>query len=278
MSILSSIGRIATEFSPEVNGKPAWACVIIKHNNPCGVALSSKSMTDAFQAALDADPLSAFGGVVAYNHPVDEATAGIMKDVFLEVIIAPGFSEEAMTVLTGKKNLRLVKRPLPDTSKQTGFDLRQVDEHLFLAQINDPGKEIRIDRLAELNALSQAAGKPVSAQQLSDLVFAWKVAKHVKSNAIVLAKDGRTVGIGGGQTSRIGALENALRTACDEAKDAVMASDGFFPQVDNIHAAAQARIAAIIQPGGSIKDKDVIALAEESNIAMLMTGVREFRH
>jgi len=264
--------NIVTEF----NEQPA--CAIIKHNNPCGVALSVRSLADAYKIAFDVDPLSAFGGVVAFNQTVDEKTAEQLKDVFLEVVLAPDFALGALEILKTKKNLRLVKRPLPDKSKVSGFELKQVSEDLYLVQTNEPGKEIRIDAMAEQETLSIVTETKPTEEQLRDLVFAWKVVKHVKSNAIVLAHEGRTVGIGGGQTSRIGALENALKIACDQAKDAVMASDGFLPQEDNIHAAAQARVAAIIQPGGSIKDKDVIALANKNNIAMILTGVREFKH
>lgn len=264
--------NIVTEFSEQP------ACVIIKHNNPCGVALSSKSLFDAYKMAFDVDPLSAFGGVVAFNQTVDEKTAEQMKEVFLEVIIAPDFAPGALDVLKAKKNLRLVKRPLPDKTRLTGFELKQVTEDLYLVQTNAPDKEIRIDALAEQEILSVVTETKPTPEQLRDLVFAWKVVKHVKSNAIVLAHEGRTVGIGGGQTSRIGALENALKIACDQSTNAVMASDGFLPQEDNIHAAVQARLSAIIQPGGSIKDPDVIALANQNNIAMVMTGVREFKH
>jgi phosphoribosylaminoimidazolecarboxamide formyltransferase/IMP cyclohydrolase len=248
------------------------ACVIVKHNNPCGVATSPISIRDAFQRALDTDPLSAFGGVVAFNQSVDEATAKTMKDIFLEVIIAPDFDEEAFDVLSAKKNLRLIKRPLPEQLEHP-LELKQVTGSLFLAQAVDLQKQAQAERNMQI-----VTEKKPSETQIEDMTFAWKVVKHVKSNAIVLVKDGKTVGIGGGQTSRIGALEHALKTACDEAKDAVMASDGFLPHEDNIYAAAQARVGAIIQPGGSIKDKDVIQLANQYDIPMITTGVREFRH
>lgn len=258
--------NIATEFTENP------ACVIVKHNNPCGVAMSTRSVEDAFQRALDTDPLSAFGGVVAFNQPVTEEAAKHMKDIFLEVIIAPDFDSAAFDLLSTKKNLRLVKRELPEfKSGQT--DYKQVAEDLFLVQSVDEKKMNQADQLFKV-----ATDKKPSETQIEDMVFAWKIVKHVKSNAIVLAKAGKTVGIGGGQTSRIGALENALKLACDEAKDAVLASDGFLPHEDNIYAAAQARVGAIIQPGGSVKDPEVIKLANQYNIAMITTGIREFRH
>ncbi len=258
--------NIATEFSENA------ACVIVKHNNPCGVAISTQSVQDAFQRALDTDPLSAFGGVVAFNRPVSAEAAKHMKDIFLEVIIAPDFEPEAFEILSAKKNLRLVKRELP-VVKPGQLEYKQVADDLFLLQGVDEKK------MGEQGqSFKVATDKKPSDAQLEDMVFAWKVVKHVKSNAIVLAKEGKTVGIGGGQTSRIGALENALKLACDQAKDAVLASDGFLPHEDNIYAAAQARVGAIIQPGGSVKDPEVIKLANQYNIAMITTGIREFKH
>jgi phosphoribosylaminoimidazolecarboxamide formyltransferase/IMP cyclohydrolase len=257
---------IATEFVEHP------ACVIVKHNNPCGVALSKENQAEAFLRALDTDPLSAFGGVVAFNQPVNVDTAKRMKDIFLEVIIAPDFDKAAFDLLSTKKNLRLVRRqlPIPEAPKP---EYKQVSSNLFLVQCVDESKQQKgMDTFKVATEL-----KPTDAQ-LEDMVFSWKVVKHVKSNAMVLAKGGRTVGIGGGQTSRIGALEGALKLACDEAHDAVLASDGFLPHEDNVHAAAQARVGAIIQPGGSIKDSDVIKLANDYKLSMVTTGIREFRH
>jgi phosphoribosylaminoimidazolecarboxamide formyltransferase/IMP cyclohydrolase len=253
------------------------ACAIIKHNNPCGVALSNVSLFDAYEKAFDCDPLSAFGGVVAFNQPVDAKTAKQMKEVFLEVIIAPDFDPEAIDILSAKKNLRLVKRPINQTHSDNRQEWKQVSEHLFLMQTQPQNatQQIFETQGGTLSWMTQTKPTP---QQIEDMRFAWKVVKHVKSNGIVLAKNGKTVGIGCGQTSRIGALEIALKQACDEAKDAVMASDGFFPAVDNIHAAVQARVGAIIQPGGSIKDKDVVALANQHQLPMAMTQIREFKH
>jgi len=259
--------NIATEFTENP------ACVIVKHNNPCGVAISTHSQNDAFKRALDTDPLSAFGGVVAFNQPLDAETAKAMKDIFLEVIIAPDFEPEAFETLSVKKNLRLVKRELPQIDPHA-VEFKQVTPELFLLQGVKAGRQGQSGN----QMIQVVTEKKPTDTQMEDMVFAWKIVKHVKSNAIVLAKDGKTVGIGGGQTSRIGALENALKLACDQAKDAVLASDGFLPHEDNIYAAAQARVGAIIQPGGSVKDPDVIQLANKYDIPMVTTGIREFRH
>jgi phosphoribosylaminoimidazolecarboxamide formyltransferase/IMP cyclohydrolase len=258
---------IAVEFADNPS------CVIVKHNNPCGASISTKSQADAFQRALDTDPLSAFGGVVAFNQPLTAETAKRMKDIFLEVIVAPDFEAEAFALLSTKKNLRLVRQRAMPVFKEGTVEFKQVTDKLFLLQSADPQKQQAAEQ-----ALKVVTDKKPNNAQLEDMVFAWKVVKHVKSNAIVLAKKGKTVGIGGGQTSRIAALEHALKLACDEAKDAVMASDGFLPHEDNIYAAAQARVGAIIQPGGSVKDSEVIKLANQYGIAMITTGMREFRH
>ncbi|MGE0199627.1 MAG: bifunctional phosphoribosylaminoimidazolecarboxamide formyltransferase/IMP cyclohydrolase [Candidatus Melainabacteria bacterium] len=254
----------------------APAATVIKHNNPTGAAVA-KTLADAYRLAFDTDPVSAFGGIVAFNRPVDLATARQMKEVFLEVIVAPDFEPDAFEALSAKKNLRLVKRRWLNPADRAGvtpsYDLKQVSADLFLLQAVDATQPL--DVAGRLQVVSET--KP-SETELSDLMFAWKVCKHVKSNAIVLAKNGRTVGIGGGQTSRIAALENALKLANGEAEGAVMASDGFLPHTDNVEAAALANIRAIIQPGGSVKDADVIALANQSHMAMVMTGIREFKH
>lgn len=255
------------------------ACAIIKHNNPCGVALGTTA-AQAYHTAFFADSLSAFGGVVALNKPVTQKAAEQMKDVFLEVIIAPAFEADAIALLQSKKNLRLIEMPFSSAQEDTTplMDIKILDEHHWLIQQKNNHQPVDIDTLLSEGKVQTVTQQKPTPQQLEDMAFAWKVAKHVKSNAIVLAKDGRTVGIGVGQTSRIGALEIALRQACDEAEGAVMASDGFFPATDNIHAAVQARVAAIIQPGGSIKDGEVIAAADQYNLPMVTTGVREFRH
>ncbi|MFH0702258.1 MAG: bifunctional phosphoribosylaminoimidazolecarboxamide formyltransferase/IMP cyclohydrolase [bacterium] len=246
------------------------AC-IIKHNNPCGVALGD-NIFDAYIKAFDCDPISAFGGIIGFNEPVNKEIANHVKEIFFEVIVAPDFTAEALEILKVKKNLRLVKVPINFseyryTQKFTIKDL----PFGVLVQTADKAE------LSKDNFQIVTSVKPTE-KQIEDMIFAWKVAKHVSSNAIVIAKDKQTVGIGVGQTSRIASMEIALAKACDKAKDAVIASDGFFPATDNIYAAAQARISAIIQPGGSIKDKDVTAEAEKYNTSMIFTSIRHFKH
>ncbi|MFA6988659.1 MAG: bifunctional phosphoribosylaminoimidazolecarboxamide formyltransferase/IMP cyclohydrolase [Candidatus Gastranaerophilaceae bacterium] len=247
------------------------AVSIIKHNNPCGVAIG-ENISDAYQKALNCDPISAFGGIIAANEPITSQAAKLMKDIFLEVIIAPDFEPEALEILQQKKNLRLVKvnASLPDYRISQLLDIKELPFGV-LAQTADK-KELDKDFFKVVTT-----HKPTESQ-VEDMIFAWKVAKHMKSNAIVVAKDKKTLGLGSGQTSRIGSMEIALNSACDETTGAVIASDGFFPAVDNIYAAAQARIGAIIQPGGSIKDDEVIAECNKYNIAMITTSIRHFKH
>ena len=247
------------------------AACIIKHNNPCGVA-HGNTITDAYLKAHCGDPISAFGGIIGLNEPVTKEIAEHAVQIFFEVIVAPDFTEEALEILKSKKNLRLVKIPVNlleyrMTQKYTLKDLP------FGTLIQDADKaELTAD-----NFKVTTVQKP-NEKQIEDMIFAWKVVKHVGSNGIVIAKDLRTLGIGMGQTSRIASIEIALKQACDEATEAVMASDGFLPAVDNIYAAVQSRIGAIIQPGGSIKDADIIAEADRYDIAMIMTGLRHFKH
>ena len=192
--------------------------------------------------------------------------------MFLEVVIAPDFTDEAKKLFEAKKNLRVIKINTP-LKNYTEFLAREVKVTPFGVLVQEPdSKQLDADTFKVVTK-----EKPTP-EQVEDMVFAWKVAKHVKSNAIVVAKDFKTLGICGGQTSRIDALEIALNRACDNSKDAVLASDGFFPALDNIHSAAQGRIKAIIQPGGSIKDKEVIAQADKYGMTMITTGVRHFRH
>jgi phosphoribosylaminoimidazolecarboxamide formyltransferase/IMP cyclohydrolase len=276
---MQSAWDIVNEFA-EPAYEASAVCVIIKHNNPCGVALSPRnSVQEAYQLAFDADPLSAFGGIVAFNRPVTADVAEKMKDVFLEVIVAPGFMPDALALLQAKKNLRLVVRPLATAQQalQPTQRLRQLNDDMFLVQVTPSEASIAEAEAASTPGQVVTEAKPTQ-DHWRDMQFGWRVAKHVKSNAMVLVKEGRTVGIGVGQTSRIGALEIALKHASDEAKDAVLASDGFLPQEDNIYAAVQNRVGAIIQPGGSIKDADVVALANQHHLPMVVTGRREFKH
>lgn len=247
------------------------AVAIVKHTTPCGVALG-KDITDAYKKAFDCDPISAFGGIIALTKPVNTEIAKLIHSVFVEVVIAPDFEEEALELLKAKKNIRLIKlkTPLKDYKKLLDDEIKITPFGALVQEANT--KDLDKD---SFKVVTKA--KPTK-EQLEDAIFAWKVVKHAKSNAIVIARDFKTVAIGQGQTNRVGAFEWALDYACDESKEAVAASDGFFPAIDNIQAAAQGRIGLIIQPGGSIKDKEVIAEADKYNIAMITTGIRHFKH
>jgi phosphoribosylaminoimidazolecarboxamide formyltransferase/IMP cyclohydrolase len=255
------------------------AVAIIKHANPCGVAVG-ETLSAAYDLALRCDPVSAFGGIIAVNRALDRATAEKIAALFAEVVIAPSIDEDAAAVFATKKNLRvLTTGGLPDVSA-AGLMLKQVAGG-FLLQDRDSG---RIGE-SELKAVTKRAP---SAAELRDLLFAFRVAKHTKSNAIVYAKDGATVGIGAGQMSRVDSSHIAARKAEDAAQAAglsetltqgsVVASDAFFPFADGLIAAAEAGVTAVIQPGGSIRDPEVIAAADERGLAMVFTGMRHFRH
>lgn len=243
------------------------AC-IIKHTNPCGVAVG-KTHFEAYNKALSCDPISAFGGIVGINGAINKDLAEVITSMFIEVVIATNYTEEAKTILAKKKNIRLIEI---DINKDY-FNKDVIKEVAGGVLIQTADTKMITPK--DFNIVSKR--KPSEAE-LDDLLFAWKICKHVSSNAIVIAKNGKTLGIGCGQTSRIASMEIALRQACDEAKDAVAASDGFFPAIDNIQAAAQSRITAIIQPGGSIKDKDVIKAVDELDLSMICTGNRHFKH
>ncbi|MDP4918810.1 MAG: bifunctional phosphoribosylaminoimidazolecarboxamide formyltransferase/IMP cyclohydrolase, partial [Haliea sp.] len=248
------------------------ACVIVKHANPCGVAVAA-NLLDAYNLAFATDPESAFGGIIAFNRELDAQTAQAIVDrQFVEVIIAPTVSEAALAVIATKNNVRLLA--CGDWAASTpALDYKRVNGGL-LVQDRDLGMVTE----GELRIVSK---QQPTAQQMQDLLFAWKVAKFVKSNAIVYASNGQTVGVGAGQMSRI----NSARIAAIKAEHAglavqgsVMASDAFFPFRDGLDNAGQAGIAAVIQPGGSIRDEEVIAAADEHNMAMVFTGMRHFRH
>jgi phosphoribosylaminoimidazolecarboxamide formyltransferase/IMP cyclohydrolase len=249
------------------------ACVIVKHANPCGVAVA-ESLRAAYERAYATDPTSAFGGIIAFNRPLDAETAGAILDrQFVEVIVAPEIGEAALRVLADKQAVRAlaVGEPAPALGRQ--LDLKRVSGGL-LVQDSDQG----LVPLADLKVVTKR--KPTKAE-LADLLFAWRVVKYVKSNAIVYAKDGCTLGIGAGQMSRVMSVKIAAWKAAEEKleiKGAVMASDAFFPFRDGIDAAATHGIAAIIQPGGSLRDEEVIAAADAHGMAMAFTGMRHFRH
>lgn len=242
--------------------------VAAKHANPCGIG-SAKTISEAFQKAYDADPVSIFGGIVASNREIDKATAEIMSKIFLEVIVAPSFSQEALEILTKKKNLRLLELPEILKSDYTvmkgktvlgGFLVQEMDQKLI-------GEELKV-----------VTERQPSEKEMEDLLFAWKTVKHAKSNGIAIAKDKTSTGVGPGQVSRIWALENAIRQGAERIEGSVMASDAFFPFADCVEAAQKAGITAIIQPGGSIRDQESIDAANKFGIAMVFTGMRHFKH
>ena len=250
----------------------APAAVIIKHTNPCGTA-TAKTITEAYLGALDCDRLSAFGSIVGFNRPVDQALAGtILKEAdFVECIIAPSYDAAALAALTVKKNLRLLElKAFVSPAAGSGCDVKRVAGGILVQDRDLP----RITA-ADLKVVTKV--KPTT-EEIESLLFGWTVVKHVKSNAIVISRGTRTVGVGAGQMSRVDSVMIAARKAGDRAKGATLASDAFFPKADNIDEAAAAGIRAIIQPGGSIKDPDVIAAADRLGIAMVFTGVRHFKH
>jgi phosphoribosylaminoimidazolecarboxamide formyltransferase/IMP cyclohydrolase len=247
------------------------ACVIVKHANPCGVA-EGNGCSDTYEAAYATDPTSAFGGIIAFNQPLDGATAKTILDrQFVEVLIAPDFDDAALAYARKKANVRVLR--IPHGEGRNNFDVKRVGSGLLM-QTSDI-REVTRD---ELKVVTRRAPTPA---ELDDLLFAWRIAKYVKSNAIVYAKDHRSIGIGAGQMSRVVSAKIAALKA-EEAglvvPGSVMASDAFFPFRDGIDAAAAAGIRAVIQPGGSMRDGEVIAAADEHDIAMVFTGIRHFRH
>jgi phosphoribosylaminoimidazolecarboxamide formyltransferase/IMP cyclohydrolase len=242
------------------------AAVIVKHNNPCGVAVAP-TLEEAFRAALASDPVSAFGGVVAFNDEVDGAAAAAMAEVFTEVVVAPGFTPEAMAAFGSRANLRLLRAARPRAGR---LEIRPI-EGGALVQEADP-----VDETAK--AFTVAGRREPTAAQWDDLALAWMVAARVRSNAIVLVSGMATVGIGAGQMSRVDAVDIACRKAGPRSGGSVMASDAFFPFRDGIDRAAEAGILAVIQPGGSVRDAEVLEAAEEHGMAVVLTGTRHFRH
>ncbi|ORT50671.1 phosphoribosylaminoimidazolecarboxamide formyltransferase [Vibrio sp. qd031] len=248
------------------------ACVIVKHANPCGVALG-EDILEAYNRAYQTDPTSAFGGIIAFNRELDAATAtAITERQFVEVIIAPSVSAEAVDIVAAKKNLRLLECG-QWSSKTTGFDVKRVNGGL-LVQDRDQG-------MVDASDLKVVSKRQPTDEELKDALFCWKVAKYVKSNAIVYSKGDMTIGVGAGQMSRVYSAKIAGIKAADEGlqvEGCVMASDAFFPFRDGIDAAAEAGIKCVIQPGGSMRDDEVIAAADEHGMAMIFTGMRHFRH
>ena len=255
---LQAAWDLAQEFDEPV-------CAIIKHTNPCGTA-TGKTLAEAYKKALECDPVSAFGGVIGVNRPVDGAAAEEMAKLFLEVIAAPSFTDDAKAAFAGKKNLRLLE--VPAANEKWAF--KKVSGGLLL-------QDTDIRPLADADLKVVTKRQPTAAEK-SALLFAWKVCKHVKSNAIVYARDGQTVGVGAGQMSRVDSCKLGAMKAQLPLQGTVAASDAFFPFPDGVEEIAKAGATAIIQPGGSVRDQDVIAAADRLGLAMIFTGVRHFRH
>jgi phosphoribosylaminoimidazolecarboxamide formyltransferase/IMP cyclohydrolase len=249
----------------------APAVVVIKHNNPCGVA-QAKTLAEAYELAYECDPMSAFGGVYGFTGKVDAALAERITRNFVEIVLAPEFDDAALEVFKKKKNVRVLKSTV-DTklAKQRDYKLKHLSDYGFLLEVDQ-------DAPVEASTFTCVTEKKPDPALQKDIAFTWSVVKHLTSNAIFVAKDGLSLGFGIGQTSRIASTGIALRQAGEKSKGAVMASEAFLPATDNIEAAAEAGIAVIIQPGGSIKDADVIAACNKAGIAMVFTGQRCFKH
>ncbi|MFH1140421.1 MAG: bifunctional phosphoribosylaminoimidazolecarboxamide formyltransferase/IMP cyclohydrolase, partial [Chloroflexota bacterium] len=265
-------------FNNWVDASAAWAAVqefkepavaVIKHTNPCGLAMH-QDIAEAYRRAYQGDPVSAYGGIVSFNRTVTEEAANALSPIFYEVVIAPDFQDEALAVLKRKRDLRVLAVPEVQRQPGTRLEVRQVVGGLL---VQTP------DELEEAPAAWKiVTERHPTAQQLEDMAFAWKVAKHVKSNAIVIAKDNMLLGMGAGQPNRVTSVRLAAQAAGENAKGAVLASDAMFPFADNVEAAAAAGVSAVVQPGGSIRDEEVIAAANKLGLAMVFTGVRHFRH
>lgn len=244
----------------------APACVIVKHANPCGVATANQ-IDEAYARAYQADSLSAFGGIVALNRPCTKAIAEAISQIFMEVVLAPVFTDEALNIFSAKPNLRVLAL---DVQPHSPWEMKFITGGALWQE-----RDTQRMRREDLQVVTQA--QP-SSEDLDAMLFAWRVLKHIKSNAILIAKDNMTIGIGGGQVSRIDSVDIALRKAADKSQNAILASDAFFPFRDSIDRLANTGIRAIIQPGGSVKDQEVIAACNELGIAMVFTGKRCFRH
>jgi phosphoribosylaminoimidazolecarboxamide formyltransferase/IMP cyclohydrolase len=270
------LGGKEMSFNNYVDADAAWqlvcdfeetACAIIKHTNPAGCAVGANA-EDAYRRALACDPISAFGGIVAFNRTVDAAAALAIVEIFVEVIIAPEYEADAQPILAAKKNLRVLRAGAPKIVE--GFDYKQISGGM-LVQTRDTHRLTR-------DALKVVTKRAPSEKDIDDLLFAWTVCKHTKSNAIVYARDKQSVGVGAGQMSRVDSVKIGAMRAQLPIDRSVVASDAFFPFRDGIDEAAKHGITAVIQPGGSVRDEDVIAAANEHNLAMVFTGVRHFKH
>ncbi|MGC9502775.1 bifunctional phosphoribosylaminoimidazolecarboxamide formyltransferase/IMP cyclohydrolase [Baaleninema sp.] len=261
---LEAARRIIAEFLGD--DKPPTAAVL-KHTNPCGVAVG-ETLVQAYEDAFNGDSVSAFGGIVALNRPIDAPTATALTKTFLECVVAPGCEDEAKEILAKKSKLRVLT--MSDLNEGTGETIKAIAGG-FLVQTAD-------DLVEDTTQWEIVTEKQPTPEQLEELLFAWKVCKHVKSNAIVVTKNRTTLGIGAGQMNRVGAAKIAIEQAGEQCQGATLASDGFFPFDDSVRSAAAAGITAIVQPGGSIRDKDSIAAANELGVVMVLTGVRHFLH
>lgn len=241
--------------------------VAVKHTNPCGVA-TGKDIDEAWSKAYESDPLSIFGGIIAANRPITKKAAEAMKEIFLEVIIAPDFTKEALEVLGEKKNLRLIKIEDINKGSENKMQIKKVEGGILVQEQDS----------ILLNEIEVVTDKCPNKEEKEDMIFAFKIVKHVKSNGIVLVKNKQTIAIGPGQTSRIWALQNAIKNSTHSVEGSILASDAFFPFRDCVDEAAKAGVKAIIQPGGSIKDNTSIEACNEYGIAMVFTGVRHFKH
>ncbi len=247
----------------------APAVVAIKHANPCGVGIGS-TLSEAYQKAYDSDPISIFGGIVAVNRTMDEQTALEINKIFVEIVIAPGYTPEALKILTMKKNIRILDvGPLPECM-HSYWDMKKVNGGLLVQDADTA--------LALSDTWKTVSKRVPTEREVQDLLFAWRVVKHTKSNAIIFAKDLATVGVGAGQMNRVGSARIAAEQAGDKAVGAVMASDAFFPFPDSLEVAAAAGVTAVVHPGGSVKDEESIAVADKHGMAMMITGMRHFRH
>lgn len=248
-----------------------YAVVAVKHANPCGVGISENSIFEAYMRAYEADSMSIFGGIVAFNSEVDTPAAEEMSKIFLEIIIAPSFTAEAIDILTKKKNIRLLKlNNIMKPHTKNMLDMKKVAGGLLVQELNA--------EIYNEDEFKYVTDRKPTDEEMKNLLFAWKVVKHTKSNAIVLAKDNATTGVGPGQTNRITALELAIKYAGDKTVGSVMASDAYFPLPDCVEAAHRTGITAIMQPGGSIKDQDSIDLCNKYGIVMVFTNMRHFKH
>ena len=242
--------------------------VAVKHANPCGIG-SGEDILEAYEKAYECDKVSIFGGIVAANREINEKVAGKINEIFIEIVMAPSFTEKALEVLTQKKNIRILQIDNIVDRNYKELDIKKVLGGLLIQDKDS----ILLDKELQIVTKNQP-----TEEEMADLLFAWKAAKNVKSNGVVIAKDRATIGIGLGEVNRVWAVQNAIERAGEKVKGAVLASDGFFPFKDSIELLASAGVTAIIQPGGSLKDKEVIEEADKNGISMVITGMRHFKH